>query len=326
MSRARNLLLAGLVAAAAIVGGVFLARGPAPRAAAPPARAGSVPVTVVRATRRDVPVYLEGLGQVEPLRTVTVKSRVTGELVQTPFTEGAEVKAGAVLAIIDPRPYQAVFDEAEAQRAEDQAQLTNAESDLARYSTLAAKDFASRQQLDTQRALVRRFTATLRADAAAIEAARLNLEFTRITAPISGRVGLRQVDPGNLIQANAPAGIVTVTQMRPIAVLFTLPQADVGAVRAAHAKGSLSVLALSENGEQVFDRGVLSTMDNAIDPTAGTIRLKALFPNQTETLWPGAFVNARLLLQTLPGALTLPVRAVQRGPDGLYDYLVRPDQ
>lgn len=308
-----------------LAGAVVVLRGPAPRAEPPPA-APAVPVTAVHVTSRDVPVYLTGLGQVAALQNVAVKSQVGGMLMETPFVEGEEVKAGAVLALIDPRPYQAALDQAVAKRAEDQAQLANAEADLARYTTLAAKDFASRQQLDTQRALVRRFTATLQADAAALEAARLNLEFTRITSPIAGRVGLREVDPGNLIQANAPGGIVTVTEMRPISVLFTLPQADVARIRAAAAKAPLPVLAMSQDGAHVLDHGELRTMDNAVDPSTGTIRLKAVFPNALETLWPGAFVNARLLLVTLHGVPTLPARAVQRGPDGLYVYLIKPDR
>lgn len=308
-----------------LAGTVILLRGPAPRAEPPPA-APSVPVTAVHVTSRNVPVYLTGLGQVMALQNVAVKSQVSGMLMETPFTEGEEVKTGAVLALIDPRPYQAALDGAAAKQAEDQAQLANARADLARYTTLAAKDFASRQQLDTQQALVRRFTATLQADAAAIEAARLNLEFTRITSPIAGRVGLREVDPGNLVQANAPSGIVTVTQMRPISVLFTLPQADVARIRAAAAKAPLPVLATSEDGAHVLDRGELRTMDNAIDPSTGTIRLKAVFPNANETLWPGAFVNARLLVETLHEVPTLPAHAVQRGPDGLYVYLIKPDR
>lgn len=322
---ARN-LLAGLVVAAAAAGAVVLLRGPQPQADAPAPPSPAVPVTTVRVARQDVPIYVTGLGQVAALQTVVVKAQVSGTLISTPFTEGDEVQAGTVLAIIDPRPYQAALDEAEAKRTEDQAQLANAQSDLARYSALAAKDYASRQQLDTQQALVRRFTATLQADAAAIEAARLNLEFTRITAPIAGRLGLRQIDPGNLIQADSPTGIVTITQIKPIGVIFTLPQEDVTEVQEAHAKGALAVLAVSQDGATVLDHGTLSTMDNAVDPTTGTIRMKAIFPNPKEALWPGEFVNARLLLATLRDALTLPVHAVQHGPDGLYVYLVQPGQ
>lgn len=319
-------LLVGVAVAAVVAGAALLLRGPQPRADAPAPPSPAVPVTTARVARQNVPIYVTGLGQVEALQNVVVKAQVSGTLIGTPFTEGEEVQAGAVLAIIDPRPYQAALDGAEAKRGEDQAQLANAQADLARYNALAVKDYASRQQLDTQQALVRRFTATLQADAAAIEAARLNLEFTRITAPIAGRIGLRQIDPGNLIQTDAPTGIVTITQMKPIGVIFTLPQEDVAEVQAAHAKGPLSVLAVSQDGATVLDRGQLSTMDNAVDPATGTIRMKAIFPNPKEALWPGEFVNARLLLATLQDALTLPAQAVQHGPDGLYVYLVRSDQ
>ncbi|MGH7103912.1 MAG: efflux RND transporter periplasmic adaptor subunit [Acetobacteraceae bacterium] len=314
--------LAGIV----VLGGALLiARSPARPAESPAAEAAPVPVTVTRVSRENVPIYLLGLGQVQALNTVDVKAEVSGILEETPFKEGDEVKAGTELALIDPRPYQAVLDQALAKQAEDQAQLANARSDLARYSALASKNFASRQQLDTQRATVAQDTALLEADAAAIEAARLNLEFTRITAPIDGRLGLRQMDPGNLIEANSPTGIVTLTQMKPIGVLFTLPQADLARVRAAAAKGTLSVLAMAGNSDTVLDRGTLETIDNTVDPTTGTFRLKAVFPNTAEALWPGAFVNAKLLLTTLESALTLPARAVQHGPDGLYVYVVRPD-
>ncbi|MGH7082069.1 MAG: efflux RND transporter periplasmic adaptor subunit, partial [Acetobacteraceae bacterium] len=250
---------------------------------------------------------------------------VSGILEETPFKEGDEVKAGTVLALIDPRPYQAVVDQALAKQAEDQAQLANARSDLARYSALASRNFASRQQLDSQQATVAQDVALLQADKAAIEAARLNLEFTRITAPIDGRLGLRQTDPGNLLAANSPTGIVTLTRMKPIGVVFTLPQTDLASVRAAAAKGPLAVLAIAGNSAQVLDRGTLETIDNTVDPSTGTFRLKAVFPNAAEALWPGAFVNARLKLATLENALTLPARAVQHGPDGLYVYVVRPD-
>lgn len=320
-------LLASLVAAGAIAGLVLLSTGGgAPRAQSPSSRSPSVPVTAARVTRADVPVYLIGLGQVQALNTVVIKAQVGGTLEETPFTEGQEVKEGDVLALIDPRPYQAVLDQANAKQAEDQAALANAQADLARYTTLVKQNFASQQQMDTQRALVLGLTAALRADAAAIEQARLNLEFTRITAPISGRLGLRAVDPGNLIQADAPTGIVTITQMKPISVIFTLPEADITPVRDASAKGRLAVLAVSEGAEaRVLDRGTLATISNMVDPSTGTIQMKAIFPNPDETLWPDAFVNVRLLLHTLQNVLTLPSRAVQHGPDGLYVYLVRAD-
>ncbi|HTU52459.1 MAG TPA: efflux RND transporter periplasmic adaptor subunit [Acetobacteraceae bacterium] len=320
-------LLAVLAGAGAIAGIVLLLTGGVPRAQSPSAASPSVPVTAARVARANVPVYLIGLGQVQALNTVVIKAQVGGTLEETPFTEGQEVKEGDVLALIDPRPYQAVLDQANAKQAQDQAALANAQADLARYTTLVKQNFASQQQMDTQRALVLGLTAALRADAAAIEQARLNLEFTRITAPISGRLGLRAVDPGNLIQADAPTGIVTITQMKPISVIFTLPEADITPVRDASAKGPLAVLAVSEGADaRVLDRGRLATISNMVDPSTGTIQMKAIFPNPDETLWPDAFVNVRLLLHTLPNVLTLPSRAVQHGPDGLYVYLIRPDR
>ncbi|HWA81212.1 MAG TPA: efflux RND transporter periplasmic adaptor subunit [Acetobacteraceae bacterium] len=306
---------------------VLLVASVGSRAEEPPIEAPPVPVTATHAARRNVPVYLLGLGQVKALNTIVIKAQVGGILEETPFTEGQEVKAGDVLAIIDPRPYQAVLDQALAKQAEDQAALANAKADLARYMALVQHNFASQQQVDTQRALVLGLTATLRADDAAIEQARLNLEFTRITAPIAGRLGLRAVDPGNLIAANAPTGIVTLTQMKPISVVFTLPEKDITPVREAAAKGPLTVLAESEGeNPRLLDRGTLATISNMVDPSTGTIEMKAIFPNKDEGLWPDEFVNARLLVRTLRNVLTLPVRAVQHGPDGLYVYLIRPDR
>ncbi len=304
----------------------MLATGTTPRAQAVPPESQGVPVTAARVMSANVPVYLLGLGRVQALNTIVVKAQVSGILEETPFTEGQEVKAGDVLAIIDPRPYQAVLDQANAKLAEDEAALANARADLSRYQALVQRNFASEQQLDTQRALVVGLTAALRADAATIEQAQLNLDFTRITAPISGRLGLRNVDPGNLIEANAPTGIVTITQMKPISVVFTLPQADIAPVREATAKGPVAVLAESEGeNPRLLDRGTLATISNMVDPSTGTIEMKAIFPNPGEVLWPNEFVNAKLLVRTIANALTLPARAVQHGPDGLYVYLIRPD-
>ena len=314
-----------LLRAIVLAGFAFLAASAS--AQTRPTETPSVPVTATHVTRRNVPVYLLGLGQVKAINTIVIKAQVGGILEETPFTEGQEVKAGDVLAIIDPRPYQAVLDQALAKEAEDQAALANAKADLARYTMLVQQNFASQQQMDTQRALVLGLTATLRADDAAIEQARLNLQFTRITAPIAGRLGLRTVDPGNLIEANAPTGIVTLTEMKPISVVFTLPQKDITPVREAAAKGPLTVLAESEGeNPRLLDRGTLATMSNMVDPRTGTIEMKALFPNKGEALWPDEFVNARLLVRTLENVLTLPVRAVQHGPDGLYVYRIRPDR
>ena len=310
----------GLALVAAVLGGI--AR---PAAAPPPPEPEAVPVTVTRVLRRDVPVYLSGLGQVQAYNTVTIRSRVDGTLLRIPVAEGQEIASGTVVAEIDPRPYQAALDQALAKQAQDAAQLANARRDLARYASLAQRDFASRQQLDTQRATVAQFVAVVAGDRAAVEAARLNLGYCTIASPIPGRVGLVAVDAGNLVRATDAGGIVTIAQDQPIAVLFTLPERDLQPVRAAMRRGPVPVIARSGSSGQVLDRGVLATPDNTIDPATGTIRFKAVFPNPHDLLWPGQFVTARLLLRTERDVPTLPLDAVQHGPDGLYVYVVHPD-
>jgi membrane fusion protein, multidrug efflux system len=287
--------------------------------------APAIPVTTIKATRQDVPVWLTGLGTVQALNTVLVRARVDGTLQQFAVTEGEMVRRGTLLAVIDPRPYQAVLDQALAKKAQDEAQLVDAKLDLQRYSSLATKDFASRQQVDTQITLVNRYGAALKGDDAAIESAQLNLGFCFISAPFDGRIGLRQVDPGNLVHATDPGGIVTITQVHPITVVFTLPQDDLPAIVTAMGEGALPVAARSSDAKLLLAQGTLLTPDNAIDTTTGTIRLKATFPNQDNKLWPGQFVEARLLLRTDLAAVTVPTPAVQHGPAGLYVYLVNPD-
>lgn len=284
-----------------------------------------VPVQVAAAQRQDVPVLLRNIGTVQAYQSVLVRARVDGTLDRILFREGQEVKAGDRLAQIDPRPYQAALDQARARKAADQAQLANAQRDLARTSNLARSDFASRQQLDTQSASVAQFQATIAGDDAAIATAQLNLDFCNITAPIDGRVGLRLVDAGNLIHAADAQGIVSITQVQPIAVLFTLPQETLPQVQAAMARGALPTLAFSQDDRTQLSAGRLLTIDNAIDPATGTIRLKAEFANADERLWPGQFVNVRLQVETLAGAVTVPSIAVQRGPNGLFAFVVRPD-
>ena len=295
---------------------------PATRLAAQPA---GVPVSVAKVERSDVPVYLSGLGTVQANNAVQVRARVDGTLIAVPVQEGQEVKAGEVLARIDPRPYQAALDQAEAKRQQDQAQLANAQRELARTSALARQDFASRQQLDQNQAAVAQFTAAVAADAAAVEAARINLGFTTITAPFDGRVGLRQIDPGNLVRAGDTTPILTLSQVHPIAVLFTLPQEDLPRLAAAMAERRLPVAALPAGSDTPLDQGALLTIDNAVDPSTGTIRAKAVFPNAAGQLWPGQFVRARLKLDTERGVLTIPSEAVQHGPNGLFAYVVRPN-
>jgi membrane fusion protein, multidrug efflux system len=320
----RTLSLGGALILAA---GAALVPAHRPAAQQPPPAAAlpAVPVTTAKSQRQDVPVWLRGLGTVQALNTVTVRTRVDGTLDKFPVTEGQLVTQGTLLGVIDPRPYKAVLDQAVAKKAQDDAQLVNARLDLVRYSNLAKNDFASRQQVDTQVALVNQYVATLKGDDASIEAAQLNLSFCYIIAPFDGRVGLRQVDPGNLLHVTDPGGIATLTQVHPITVVFTLPQDDLPAIVDAMAKRQLEVAAWSSDDKLPLARGTLLTPDNAIDTTTGTIRLKATFQNQDDKLWPGQFVDAQLLLRTEPQVVAVPNRAVQHGPNGLYVYVVRPD-
>jgi len=295
-------------------------------AAAAQSRPEAITIDAAPATREDVPVYLDGLGTVQAFYTVKVNSRVDGELEKVAFAEGQDVKRGELLAQIDPRPYQASLDQAIATRAKDEAQLQDAQLDLKRYTILAPQDLASKQQLDTQRALVAQLIAQVQADAAAIESARTQLNYTRITSPINGRTGVRLVDPGNIVHAADTTGIVVLTQLKPIAAIVTLPEESIDAVSEAMHQGPVSVAALSRGeSKSELDRGTIELIDNQIDPTTGTIHLKVIFPNKEERLWPGEFVSARVLVRTARNALTIPAAALQRGPDGLYVYVIGPD-
>jgi multidrug efflux system membrane fusion protein len=293
-------------------------------AQAPPGGEG-VPVQTATARLQDVPVLLSNIGAVQAFYAVLVRARVDGTLDKVFFTEGQEVKAGDRIAQIDPRPYAAALAAAEAKKAADQAQLANARNDLTRYSNLAKSDFASRQQVDTQNAMVAQLTATIGGDEAAVQQARLNLEFCNITSPIDGRVGLRLVDPGNLIHANDATGIVTITQLHPISLVFTLPQDDLPQVQAALTRGAPPVFAYSADDRTELSRGTLMTIDNQVDQSTGTIKLKAQFDNADHRLWPGLFVNAHLQVDLLKNAVTVPSTAVIRGPTGLYTYVIKPD-
>ena len=299
----------------------------APQSPAPqtPVGQSGVPVTTARAKRMDVPVYLRGLGQVQASAAVLVRARVDGALMEVAVTEGQTVKQGELIAVIDPRPFKAALSQAEAKRAQDQALLANARLDQERYATLVRQDFASRQKLDTQVALVAQYTAAIAGDDAAIEAAKLNLGFCYITAPIPGRVGLRLIDPGNLIRASDGAAIVSIHQVQPISAIFTLPQDVLQRIQAAMATGTLTVLAYASNDKTQLGQGTLLTPDNAIDPATGTIKLKASFPNADNALWPGQFIHLRLLVETLVNVVTVPTQAIQHGPAGLYVYAVKPD-
>ncbi|MEP7031858.1 MAG: efflux RND transporter periplasmic adaptor subunit, partial [Pseudolabrys sp.] len=286
---------------------------------------GPVPVLVAAAARADVPVYLDAVGTTKALNTVTVSPQVDGKLLGVGFKEGDDVKKGDILARIDPTTYQATLDQAIAKKAQDEAQLANAKNDLARYEQLAATNAINRQQADTQRALVAQFGALVQSDQAAIESAQATLSYTTIRAPIDGRTGIRQVDEGNIVRASSTGAIVTITQLKPISVLFNLPQQDLNQVNNAFAKGALSVDALRSDNDAVIDRGTLRVVDNQVDASTGTVKLKAEFANPELQLWPGQFVNVRLLIDTLKQVVVIPTGAVQRGPTGTFVYVVKDD-
>jgi multidrug efflux system membrane fusion protein len=272
-----------------------------------------------------VPVYLEGLGTVQAFYTVTATARVDGQIQKIGFTEGQEVKKGALLAQIDPRPYQAALGVAIATRDKDRAQLANARLDLERYELLAPADLASKQTVDTQRALLAQLQAQVQGDAAAVDSARTQLDYTSITSPINGRTGIRLVDPGNNVHASDTTGIVVVTQLQPISIIFSLPEESFAQLNAALQRGPVPVTALAREGREELDRGTVSLIDNQIDQNTGTIRVKATLPNSRRRLWPGEFVNVQVLTATRHQVLTMPVSALERGPDGMFTYLVRPD-
>jgi multidrug efflux system membrane fusion protein len=285
----------------------------------------SIAVDTAAVTHADVPIYLSGLGTVQAFYTVTVTARVDGELQKIGFTEGQTVHKGDLLAEIDPRPNQAAYEQAIATKAKDAAQLTNAKRDLERYTILQPQDLASKQTVDTQRAMVDQFAAQLQVDQALIDNAHTQLDYTRITSPINGRTGIRLVDPGNIVHAAATTGIVVVTQVQPISVIFTLPEEDLAQVSAALSAGPVNVTTVSRDGGTELDQGTLTLIDNEIDQTTGTARLKATFSNAHNTLWPGQYVNARVLVRTDHNVLTVPTSAVQLGPNGPFTYVVKAD-
>jgi multidrug efflux system membrane fusion protein len=284
---------------------------------------GPVPVLVAPAQAADVPVYLDGVGTAKALNTVTVRAQVDGILLSVNFKEGQDVKRGDVLAVIDPVTFQAQLDQQVAKKTLDEAQLANARLDLARYVKLALSNAGNKQQADTQRALVAQLEAQVKIDQAMIDNARAMLGYTKITAPLAGRTGIRQVDQGNIVHASDATGIVTITQIRPIAILFTLPQQQLSQVNKAQAKGVLPVEAMGADNKTVADRGTLQVVDNQVDPTTGTVKLKAEFPNPELQIWPGQFINVRLLIDTLRQVVVVPTAAVQRGPTGTFVYVVK---
>lgn len=282
----------------------------------------TVPVLAATPHIADVPVYLDGVGTVRALNTVTVRAQVDGKLATVNFTEGQDVKQGDVLAEIDPVIYQAQYDQTVAKKAQDEALLANARTDLARYQQLAASNAGSKQQADTQRATVAQLEAQVKSDQAAIDNAQATLGYTKIVAPISGRAGLRQIDKGNIIHASDATGLVVITQLQPIAVQFSLPQQQIVRVNAAMAKGPLTVDVFGNDGKTVIESGALKGVDNQVDPTTGTVKLKAEFPNASYQLWPGQFVSVRLKVETLSQAVVVPTSAVQRGPAGTFSYVI----
>ncbi|EIM25672.1 efflux RND transporter periplasmic adaptor subunit [Microvirga lotononidis] len=294
-------------------------------AAARPAAPAPVPVQAASVEESDIPIYMTGLGSVQALNTVTVRSRVDGQIDKIAFQEGQMVKEGDLLLQIDPRPFQAALDQAVAKKAQDEAQLVSAKADLERTRQLITRDFASKQQLDVQQANVNSLNAQIQADQGAIDNATTQLSYTTIRAPLTGRTGLRQVDQGNIVHASDTNGIVQIAQIEPIAVIFTAPEAELSGILKAQGQGPLKVWALTSSGKTPLAEGELTLVNNQVDSATGTVRLKAQFANKDHSLWPGMSVDARLLVRTLKGVAAVPNTAVQRGPQGLFAYVVKTD-
>jgi membrane fusion protein, multidrug efflux system len=332
MTKSRIIRWVLLIATLAAVGYVGWQRYYGPDAAtkaqnaqksAASARIAAVPVTIAPVLKADFPVYLSGLGTVQGFNTVLVRTRVDGQIDKIAFKEGQSVNQGDLLVEIDPRPYQATLDQAKAKKAQDEANLANANLDLQRYTKLG--EFATRQQTDTQRSTVAQLTAQIAADDAAIFNAQTQLDYTAVKSPIPGVAGLRQVDLGNIVNASTQTGIVTIAQIEPIAVIFTAPEDQLPYINEAQSAQPLKVIALTTDGKKTLSEGTLSVVNNQVDTTSGTIRLKAVFDNKDHALWPGQSVSTRLLVTTLKDATVVPDDAVQRGAAGLYAFAVNSD-
>jgi multidrug efflux system membrane fusion protein len=334
MSSRKRFLIVGAVLLTGIAAGLGVYAVPrltpghaktAASAAAPKAVASPVPVTAAHARKGDVPIVLEGLGTVTPLNTATIRTQVQGALDSVNFVEGKQVKRGDLLAKIDPRVFEAQVDQAEAALARDQASLKNSQINLARTQPLAQRGFATQQLLDTQDSQVAQGKGTLALDKAALEAAQTQLSYTTITAPFDGITGIRRIDPGNIVHPTDANGLVVLTQLQPIAVIFTLPSADIEKVQKAIASGDVSVDAYDAANKQKLDHGSLMLIDNQVDTSTGTVQLKASFPNERKNLWPGSFVNVHLTVAIRHDAVTVPLTAVQQGPNGAFIYVIDQD-
>src|SRR6266436_5531326 len=330
MKKSRTIRWVLLVAAIAVAGYFGWQRFYGPEATAKAANAQKsaarrppVRVTIAPVDKADFPVYLTGLGTVQGFNTVQVRTRIDGQIDKIAFQEGQLVNQGDLLAQIDPRPYQATLDQAKAKKAQDEANLANANLDLQRFTRLG--EFATRQQTDTQRSTVAQLTAQLAADDAAIANAQTQVDYTAIKAPISGVAGLRQVDQGNIVNASTPTGIVTIAQIEPIAVIFTAPEEQLPYINEAQSVQPLKVIAITTDGKKPLAEGTLSVVNNQVDTTSGTIRLKGVFDNKNHALWPGQSVSSRLLVRTLKDATVVPDDAIQHSTDGLYAYTVNQD-
>jgi membrane fusion protein, multidrug efflux system len=325
VARKRVFVISTLVIAIAALG-AWYAVGHAPAERAGGKQSGGaavpVPVTVALTTKQDLPIYLMGLGTVQASFTVGIRPQVDGKLEQVLFKEGEHVRKGAVLAKIDPRLYQASLDQAKARKAQDEAQLVAAQKDLVRSRTLVDKNFQTQQVVDQQQSKVETLIASIDADKAAIETAQTQLDYTSVVAPSDGRMGVRLIDPGNIVHASDSQAIATLTLTKPAAVMFTLSARFLGDVRDAMARGPVEIIAFSQDNKRELSKGTLLLIDNMVDQSSATMRLKAMFTNEHDELWPGDFVNARLSLEVRREVLTVPSAAIQRGPDGIFAWVI----